>query len=119
MRRVCAARSSMSKSPRSMKFSSRALACGWAFHLVPLASQKGDSADLLAYLPMGLSLFVTFVLCNFTESDRKGRFDGFPSRLFTLPVATRTLVLAPMLFSILTVAVVYVAWTTLALPALG
>ena len=46
----------------------------------------------LGYLPMGLSLFVTFAFCGFTEPDRRARLEGYPSRLFSLPVKTRTLV---------------------------
>ena len=53
------------------------LICGWLFHLSSRDFLEGDGPDLLGYLPMGLSLFLTFVFCNFTESDRRGRFDGF------------------------------------------
>ena len=95
------------------------LACGWGVHFVPISFQHSEGADVLAYLPMGLCIFLTFVLCNFTESDRKGRFDGFPVRLFTLPASTRTLLLAPILFSVSAVAIVYAVWAILALPALG
>jgi len=95
------------------------LICGWLFHLSSRAFLEGDGPDLLGYLPMGLSLFLTFVFCNFTESDRRGRFDGFPSRLFTLPVSTRTLIATPIVFNVLAIGVIYAAWAKLALPALG
>jgi hypothetical protein len=109
----------LAQRPRFLALLCAAVVCGWFFHLVPLASQKSDGMDLLAYLPMGLSIFLTFVFCNFTESDRRGRFDGFPSRLFALPISTRTLLIAPMLFSVFIVGAVYSAWAALALPALG
>jgi hypothetical protein len=80
---------------------------------------EGDAGDMLGYLPMGLSLFLTFVLCNFTESEQRGRLDGFPARLFVLPVSTATLVASPLIFSILAVSAIYVLWAKLALPALG
>jgi hypothetical protein len=95
------------------------LVCGWLFHFLPPAFLQGDGSNFLGYMPMGLSLFLTFVACNFTENDRRGRLDGFPSRLFTLPVPTRALVLAPIAFSALAVALVYLGWAKLALPALG
>jgi hypothetical protein len=98
---------------------SAALVCGWLYHLLSPALLKGEGADLLGYLPMGLSIFLTFVLCNFTENDRRGRLDGFPSRLFTVPVTTPTLVAGPIVFSVLAVSAIYVVWAKLALPALG
>ena len=68
---------------------------------------------------MGLSLFLLFVFCNFTESNRRGRRAGFPSRLFTLPVPTRTLIAAPVLFGVAAVVLLYAAWAKFVLPPLG
>ena len=96
-----------------------AFVCGLLFHWVRLVIQDPDGLDAVGYLPMGLSLFLTFVFCNFTESDRRDRCEGFPMRLFTLPVPTWLLVLAPVLFSIVTVGVIYAVWAKIALPVLG
>jgi hypothetical protein len=95
------------------------LVCGWLLHASSSTFLKSESAAALAILLVGFSLFLTFVFCNFTESDKRGRSDGFPVRMFTLPVSTRTLVLVPVGFSVLAVGIVYTAWATLALPALG
>src|SRR6185436_19535597 len=86
------------------------LLCGWLFHLAPASFLSRESAGTLGKLLMGLSLFLTFICCNFTENDRRERLDGFPARLFTLPVATVTLVAAPLLFSALVIAGIYVGW---------
>lgn len=69
-------------------------------------------ADICTLL-MSLSLAVVFSLFKFTESDRKQRFTGFPSRLFTLPVRTWQLVLSPMLFGAAMVSLVYLGWAGL------
>src|SRR5687767_7735672 len=50
----------------------------------------------LSFLPMVGSLFFLFVVFKCTESDRRNRSSGFPSRLFTLPVSTWMLVSCPM-----------------------
>ena len=95
------------------------LACGWGFHSIPPSWQRGEIGDLLAFMPMGLSLFLTFIFCNITGGDPRNRFDGFPRRLFTLPLSTPKLVLTPMLFSVTAIGLVYLAWAGLALPAMG
>jgi hypothetical protein len=95
------------------------LAFGWVFHLLPPNAVDGGESGLLGFLPMGLSLFLTFVFCGFTESNSRGQSEGFPSRLFTLPVATRILIRTPIAFSVLAVGIIYTGWVTLALPALG
>jgi hypothetical protein len=92
---------------------------GWFLHMTPASVLSRETSTTLGSLLMGLSLFLTFVCCNFTENDRRERLDGFPARLFTLPVATGILVAAPLLFSALAIGVIYVAWARLALPATG
>ena len=72
-------------------------------YLVGPTLRDPEALNALGYLPMGLLIFITFVFCGFTETDPRGRFTGFPARLFTLPVSTRTLIGAPMLFSVATV----------------
>ena len=64
---------------------------------------------------LGLSLAACFVLFKFTESDRRERFTGFPSRLFTLPIRTIWLLTLPMLYGAIMVVLVYLAWAGLVL----
>jgi hypothetical protein len=61
-------------------------------------------------LLLGLSLAAAFVLFKFTDSERRERFTGFPSRLFTMPVRTIWLLTWPMLYGVATVVLLYVAW---------
>ncbi|MEW6303831.1 MAG: hypothetical protein AB1705_10195 [Verrucomicrobiota bacterium] len=75
--------------------------------------------DFFAYAPLGASLFLIFHYCSLTESDPRGRFTGFPARLFTLPVSTALLVTAPMLFGIALLLAVYVLWAKLILAPLN
>lgn len=109
----------LARRPDFLVLGSAPFVCGWLFHLAPTSFTADGAASTVGFLLMGLSLFLTFVFCNFTEQDRRGRLDGFPSRLFTLPVATRTLVAAPLLFSVLAIGAIYAAWAKLALPAAG
>jgi hypothetical protein len=75
-----------------------------------------NEAFLNVCIPLlGLSLAAVFVLFKFTESDRRERFNGFPRRLFTLPVRTVWLVTLPMLYGAATVVLVYVGWAGLIL----
>jgi hypothetical protein len=66
-------------------------------------------------LLLGLSIAASFVLFRFTESDRRERFTGFPSRLFTLPVRTIWLLTWPMLYGATMVVLIYLAWAGLVL----
>ena len=62
-----------------------------------------------------MALLLTFLLCNFTEADRKERHSGYPARLFVLPVHTRTLIGAPVLFGVVIALIIYLVWAKLAL----
>ncbi|HWV99120.1 MAG TPA: hypothetical protein VNZ64_05440 [Candidatus Acidoferrum sp.] len=64
----------------------------------------------ICILLMSLSLAAVFILFKFTESDRRERFNGFPRRLFTLPVRTMWLATLPMLYGAAAVVLVYVGW---------
>jgi hypothetical protein len=91
-----------------------AMALG-VFFRARAVSPENEFVRTMGNLGMGLSILLTFVICGFTEADRKVRSWGFPARLFTLPVSTWTLVGAPMLFGILTIGLVYIAWAGFAL----
>jgi hypothetical protein len=91
--------------------------------LVSLAHSNGPGphdlvADLLTLLGVLLIGF-GFALFNFTHLDAKTQQAGFPTRLFTLPVPTRTLVSVRLLAGIATVAALYLAWSTFVLRPLG
>lgn len=62
-----------------------------------------------------MALLVTFLLCNFTETDRRERHSGYPARLFVLPVHTRTLIGAPVLFGVVIAWAIFLVWAKLAL----
>jgi len=96
-----------------------ALICGFVLFPVTSSLSGQPASDATIYLPMGLSLFLVFLFCGFTESDRKGNFEGYPSRLFAVPVATGILITAPMLFSFTAVLTVYWLWTAVILPTTG
>ena len=78
-----------------------------------------EVARTVAYMTFGLSLFCVFGFANFTESDRRGRRAGFPSRLFTLPVSTLGLVTWPLVAAITTLLAAYFGWVSLVFPSLG
>lgn len=89
----------------------------WSVLLRFTAPRLGaDAQGALSYLPMALSLFLGFILCTFTETDRRGRLEGFPARLFTLPVRTPLLVGAPLLVGVLVISLIYILWAMLVLP---
>ena len=96
-----------------------ALVGAGVFQIAAPHFSHGEGWDAVGYLSMGLSLFLTFAFCGFTESDRRARFEGYPSRLFTLPVKTRTLVGAPILFGVTAVLSVYAVWSQFVLPRMG
>lgn len=98
---------------------SATILCGLVFRIVGQNVRDAETRDSLGFIPMGLLLFMTFILCGFTETDRRARFTGFPSRMFTLPVPTLTLTVTPVLFGIAAVGLVYAVWARLVLPALG
>ncbi len=60
-----------------------------------------------------------YALFNFTHLDKKTGQAGFPIRLFTLPVSTRTLITLPMLAGVAAVAGFYTLWSLVVLHPLG
>ncbi len=71
-------------------------------------------ADLV---PMWVSLLALGVMFCYTETDPGRGAPQFPSRLFTLPVRTTTLVTWPILYGVLAVLSVAVAWEKLVLSS--
>jgi hypothetical protein len=91
------------------------LLCAGFRWLAPSAGTKDGWFPDCCVLLLGLSLAASFVLFKFTESDRRERFTGFPSRLFTLPVRTIWLLTWPMLYGAAMVVLIYLAWAGLVL----
>lgn len=71
-------------------------------------------ADLV---PMWVSLLALGVMFCYTEGDTRRGTPQFPSRLFTLPVRTTTLVTWPILYGVLAVLIVATAWEKLVLSS--
>jgi hypothetical protein len=67
---------------------------------------------LFSFLMVWSFLFL-FGFFNYTETNSTREWNGFPYRLFTLPVRTWQLVALPMLSGVAAVEVVYVAWIKL------
>jgi len=59
------------------------------------------------------SFLFLFGFFNYTEINSTREWNGFPYRLFTLPVRTWQLVVLPMLFGVVAAELVYVAWIKL------
>src|SRR6266545_4078469 len=49
-------------------------------------------------------------VCSYTANDARGRFSGFPSWMYTLPLRTSALVICPMLFGCILMSTAVVAW---------
>ncbi len=88
----------------------------------PILSHVLDKRSLaynISGWAMFISLYTTCGIFCYVESDPTGRYAGFPSRMFTLPVRTFTLVTWPILYGITTVVLVYLAWALLVFRPLG
>jgi len=81
--------------------------------------RPGTLFHALSFLPLAASLFATFVFFNYTEADRRGRFVGFPSRLFTLPASTWLLVTCPVAFGVAAIVLLYAVWARFIYAPLG
>ena len=75
------------------------------------ASQTRFSA-LYGFL-MTLSFLFLMGMFNYTEFNATKEWNGFPYRLFTLPLRTWQLVAVPMLLGVVSVEAVYLAWIKL------
>jgi hypothetical protein len=93
-----------------------AVAIATISHFVP-----GSKAVVRGVLTAcGVILTATiYGLFNFTHLDKKTGQAGFPTRLFVLPVSTRTLVTLPMLGGAIAVSLFFSAWWLLVLRQFG
>jgi hypothetical protein len=62
---------------------------------------------------MVLSMFLIMGIFNYTEYNSTREWNGFPYRLFALPVPTWKLVTLPMILGVVAVELVYLAWIKL------
>jgi hypothetical protein len=87
---------------------------------VPRHGDSGDAWQLvfavsITVLSALLSLTSIFWAFTFTHIDERGRYGGFPTRLFTLPVRTRDAVAPPVLAGVAAVTLAFTVWATLLL----
>src|SRR2546421_13097225 len=90
--------------------------------LYPLGADLFRASELLrdlSTLPMIGSLIGVFGVFNYTETNSTTGLPGYPSRLFTRPVRTWLLVSCPMLYGVVTVMLLYLAWAALILRPSG
>ena len=64
-------------------------------------------------LLMACSLFLMMGVFNYTEFSSTREWNGFPYRLFTLPLRTWQLVALPMFLGVVSVELLYLAWIKL------
>src|SRR5215204_2580869 len=75
------------------------------------ATETGRSSfPVLFGLLMTLSFLLLMGIFNYTEFNSTKEWNGFPYRLFTLPVRTWQLVALPMFLCVTSVELVYLAW---------
>lgn len=88
-----------------------------AFGLIPfcaLGQRLIPPGREMAAMTHAFGAIVTFVsiiwVCSYTANDSRGRFSGFPSWMYTLPLRTSALVIYPMLLGIVLMVIAVVAW---------
>ncbi len=89
----------------------------FAFGLIPFCALiewiVPPDHELLAMLQSfgAIATFVSIVwACSYTANDSRGKFSGFPSWMYTLPLRTRSLVIIPVLLGIALMLIAAVAW---------
>jgi hypothetical protein len=102
---------------RGRRFACLVLGCVSFCALVNLAGPERFRASPaihgLCWFLMVWSFLFLFGFFNYTETTSAREWNGFPYRLFALPVRTWRLVALPMLSGVLGVELVYVAWIKL------
>ncbi|HJQ80105.1 MAG TPA: hypothetical protein VJ828_09125, partial [Lacipirellulaceae bacterium] len=92
--------------------------CALLYRILAGPLQQSEGLRFFCCLPMVMSLILAGAFCNFTDRERRDGIAGFPRRLFVLPLKTRFLVTLPMMFGLLSVVTIYIAWATLVLRPL-
>jgi hypothetical protein len=81
--------------------------------------RESDALQSLSVIPAILTLGLMMAIFNFTESNPRKGYSGFPHRLFTMPVGAWFLVAVPMLCGLLSVVMLYLAWAELVFRPVG
>ena len=81
------------------------------FALVQQIIPPGREIVATTHVFGALVTFVSIIwVCSYTATDSRGRFSGFPSWMYTLPLRTSALVIYPMLLGTVLMATAVVAW---------
>jgi len=88
-----------------------------AFGLIPFCALlwtivgPGHEIVKVVHVFCVMATFVSLIwVCSYTANDSRGRFSGFPSWMYTLPLRTSALVLCPMLLGFALTVVGVLAW---------
>ena len=106
---------------RGHRSASLTLGCVVVCALVNLATPErlraSETGQALFPPLFGLLMVISFLLLmgvfNYTEFSSSKEWNGFPYRLFVLPLRTWQLVTLPMLLGVVSVELMYVAWIKL------
>src|SRR6185503_12389150 len=89
----------------------------FAFGLIPfcalLSLLAGPKHELvkMAHVFCAIATFASLIwVCSYTANDSRGRFSGFPSWMYTLPLRTPVLVLYPMLLGLVLTLLAVALW---------
>src|SRR5215475_5758667 len=93
--------------------------CAAINHVVPDKRYLLRNFEAVYWVLMVLSVFLTFSVFHYAEHNRAKNWNGFPYRLFCLPVATSLLVACPMVLGVISVEAVYWFWAKLVFGPLG
>jgi hypothetical protein len=93
--------------------------CATINHVVPDKKYLLRNFEAVYWLLMVVSLFLTFSVFHYAEHNRAKNWNGFPYRLFWLPVPTGLLVACPMVLGVISVEAVYWVWAKLVFGPLG
>ena len=88
------------------------------FRAAGSVARKSDLLCAICVISAELMLILLMLAINFTEVNSRKGYAGFPQRLFVLPVRTRWLVGWPMVFGVVCVVGIYIAWAVVVLRPL-
>jgi len=81
----------------------------------PISQETQKIFATLFGMLMTLSFFLLMGIFNYTEYNSTKEWNGFPYRLFTLPLATWQLVTVPMFLCVVLAELIFFAWIKLVL----
>jgi hypothetical protein len=92
--------------------------CGLVVRWFGRGIHDAEARQFLCYLPLVGALILAVSFCNFTDRNSRDGIAGFPRHLFTLPVNTRLTVTCAIVYSLVSVLGIYVAWVELVMQPL-